>query len=82
MATTLITLATGRTLEVEGTYSDITAALTPRQLSETGQRELRKADGELARIALGAILLIEQGEEKRERKGAIGFSRALEEAAA
>lgn len=56
---TLVTLSTGRVLEVEGTYEDVRATLAPRQLSETGRRELRQTSGEPIDIATEAVLSVE-----------------------
>jgi len=71
-ATTTVTLATGRAVDVKGGYEDITAFLTARKLvDDDGRRTLTLADGRKMTVATAAILAVEEAEEKTETK--IGF---------
>lgn len=76
METTLVTLATGRVIEVEGAYEAVRTFLAPRQLSETGKRELKTTQGPME-VATAAVLTVEP---KAEAAETIGFARALETA--
>ncbi len=73
-ATTALTLATGKRLELRGTYEDITVALKARTLgAENGQREFIRADGRRVAINIGAIALVEEIAETAQKKHKIGF---------
>ncbi len=72
MTTTTVTLATGRAVDVKGTYEDVTALLATRRLTEDdGRRTLTLADGRKMTVATAGILAVEETEEKVETR--IGF---------
>lgn len=71
MGTTAVTLANGRTVEVQGGYDEIVGTLRPRQLSETGTRELTLANGQRLTIAVTGVLAVEETTETTRRP--IGF---------
>jgi hypothetical protein len=74
-ATTLVTLGTGRVLEVKGDYAAVSTALAPRQMSENGTRELTLAQGGQITIAREAVLTVEAAETAA--KVPMGFGREL-----
>ena len=77
MATTMLTLLNGRTLEVKGTYEDMTTLLRARTLTaDDGRREVTLANGERITLATQMVGLIEQAREKA--RGTLGFGRVLE----
>lgn len=72
MATTMLTLANGRTVDVRGSYEEVTTTLAPRKMvQDTGVRELTRSDGRRLTVSLGGILAVEEAAEKRQRR--IGF---------
>lgn len=71
-AVTTVTLATGRQVDVQGEYADITTYLTARKLVEDdGRRTLTLADGRKMTVATAGILAVEEAIEETETK--IGF---------
>lgn len=60
MQATALTLGTGQQIMVKGSYEDVTLTLKPRNLSETGTRELTKIDGTKFTVSLGLIGMVEE----------------------
>lgn len=72
MGATIITTLQGRVIEAAMGYEDASAFLAPRKLTaDDGWRELRRADGGMAKVNIGQLATIEQAAEKRDRT--IGF---------
>lgn len=69
---TTVTLATGRQVDVQGTYEDVTAYLAGRKLVEDdGRRTLTLTDGRKMTVATAGILAVEEAREVEKRT--IGF---------
>lgn len=72
MGATIITTLQGRVIEAAIGYEDATTFLMARKLTaDDGWRELRQTNGQLAKVNIGQLAMIEQAAEKRERT--IGF---------
>lgn len=69
----------GQTIIVRGERQDVAAICRARKLTQDdGMREVVTVDGETVTFNVGAVALIREAVERRER-GVFGFARVLEE---